>query len=112
MDRLGCGREGNDQAVNGFSVLPAVEGARQHRGRTHARGALSMYWLQDIESARALARLYSESPRPPCDDAAPLIDQPAVDDIASGSNEDASASPHATPAHESYSPRPDPDQGT
>jgi hypothetical protein len=71
-----------------------------------------MYWFQDIESARALARLYSESPRLPCDDAAPLIDQPAVDDIASGSHEDASATPYALPAREPSSLRPDPDQGT
>jgi len=30
-----------------------------------------MYWFQDIESARALARLWSESPHPPGDDGAP-----------------------------------------
>jgi hypothetical protein len=30
-----------------------------------------MYWFQDIESARALARLWSESPHPRYDDAAP-----------------------------------------
>jgi hypothetical protein len=62
-----------------------------------------MYWFQDIESARALARLWSESPHPPCDDgapqlplpvaAAPLIDEPAMDDVAPGSREDASVTP-------------------
>ena len=50
-----------------------------------------MYWFQDIESARALARLWSESPHPPCGDGAPLIDEPAMDDVAPGSHEDASA---------------------
>jgi hypothetical protein len=54
-----------------------------------------MYWFQDIESARALARLFSESPHPPCGDAVPqsnpdqlpqpvaaepLIDESAADD--------------------------------
>jgi hypothetical protein len=58
-----------------------------------------MAWFQDIESARALARLSSESPHPPCDDGAPqgnpdqlpppvaaepLIDQLATDDVAAG----------------------------
>jgi hypothetical protein len=71
-----------------------------------------MYWFQDIESARALARLWSESPQPPRDDAAPLIDELAVDDVTSGSNEDASATPYALPAREPSSLRPDPDQGT
>ena len=67
-----------------------------------------MYWFQDIESARALARLWSESPHPPRDDgapqgnpqrlslpvaAAPLIDEPAMDDVAPGSREDASVTP-------------------
>ena len=67
-----------------------------------------MYWFQDIESARALARLWSESPHPLCDDgvpqsnpdqlplpvaAAPLIDEPAMDDVAPGSPEDASVTP-------------------
>jgi hypothetical protein len=67
-----------------------------------------MYWFQDIESARALARLYSASPHPLCDDgvpqsnpvrlslpvaAAPLIDEPAVDDVAPGSRGDASVTP-------------------
>jgi hypothetical protein len=61
-----------------------------------------MYWFQDIESAQALARLWSESPHPPCDDGAPqgnpdqltppvaaepLIDQPATDDVAAGRTE-------------------------
>jgi hypothetical protein len=51
-----------------------------------------MYWFQDFESARVLARLWSD---PPCDDGAPqgnpdrltppvaaepLIDEPAADD--------------------------------
>jgi hypothetical protein len=58
-----------------------------------------MYWFQDIESARALARLCSDSPHPPRDDdapqgnpdqltppvaAAPLVDEPATDDVAAG----------------------------
>jgi hypothetical protein len=62
-----------------------------------------MYWFQDIESARALARLYSKSPHLPCDDgalplpvaAAQLIDEPAMDDVAPGSREDASVMPCA-----------------
>ena len=67
-----------------------------------------MYWFQDIESARALARLWSESPHPPCSDgvpqgnpdqlpppdaAAPLVDEPAMDDVAPGSHEEASGTP-------------------
>jgi hypothetical protein len=67
-----------------------------------------MYWFLDIESARALARLWSESPHPPRDDGAPqsnpdqlplpvaaalLIDEPAMDDLAPGSHEDASVTP-------------------
>jgi len=62
-----------------------------------------MYWFQDIESARALARLYGKSPHQPCDDGAPqlplpdaagpLIDEPAMDDVAPGSREDASVTP-------------------
>ena len=62
-----------------------------------------MYWFQDIESAGALARLYSKSRHLPCDDvapqlplpidAAPLIDEPAMDDVAPGSREDASVTP-------------------
>ena len=62
-----------------------------------------MYWFQDVESARALARLYSKSPHLPCNDgapqlplpvaAAPLIDEPAIDDVAPGSREDASVTP-------------------
>jgi hypothetical protein len=58
-------------------------------------GVVSMFWFQDLESARALARLCSESPHMPCGDAvpqshpdllplpgpaAPLIDAPDVDD--------------------------------
>ena len=68
-----------------------------------------MYWFQDIESAHALARLYSASPHPPCGDGvpqsnpdqppqpvagAPLIDEPAMDDVAPGSREDASVTPY------------------
>jgi hypothetical protein len=56
---------------------------------------MSMYWFQDIESARALARLWSESPNPPCDDGAlqgnpdqlpppvaaePINDEPTMDE--------------------------------
>jgi hypothetical protein len=53
-----------------------------------------MYWFQDIESARVLARLWSESPRPQCGDgatqdqlplpasAASLSDQLAMNDAA------------------------------
>jgi hypothetical protein len=67
-----------------------------------------MYWFPDIESARALARVYSASPHPQCGDgvpqsnpdrlplsvaAAPLIDDPAMDDDAPGSREDASVTP-------------------
>jgi hypothetical protein len=67
-----------------------------------------MYWFQDIESARALARLYNEPPHPPGGDgvpqsdpdqlslpvaATPLIDQPAMDDVAPGSHEDAPETP-------------------
>jgi hypothetical protein len=70
--------------------------------------AMSMYWFQDIESARALARLYSESPQSRCGDdvpprnpdhlprpvaAAPFIDEHAMDDVAPGSHEDASETP-------------------
>jgi hypothetical protein len=67
-----------------------------------------MYWFQDIESARALARLYSAPPHPLCGDgvpqsnpdrlpppvaATPLIDEPAMDDVAPRSREDASVTP-------------------
>jgi hypothetical protein len=67
-----------------------------------------MYWFPDIESARALARLYSASPHPLCGDgvpprnrdrlplpvaAAPFVDEPAMDDVAPGSREDASRTP-------------------
>ena len=62
-----------------------------------------MYWFPDIESARAL-RLCSDSPHPLCGDgapqsnpdqlplpvaAAPLIDEPAMDDVVPGSRDDA-----------------------
>jgi hypothetical protein len=65
-----------------------------------------MYWFQDIESARALARLFSKSPHPPCGDGVPhinpdqlplpvipepLMDEPAMDDAMPGSHEHASA---------------------
>ncbi len=60
-----------------------------------------MYWFQDIESARAVARLYSKSPHLPCRDgvpqddpdelrppaAEPLIDQPTTNDVAAGRTE-------------------------
>ena len=67
-----------------------------------------MYWFQEIESARALARLWSESPHPPRDDGAPqsnpdqlpllayagaLTPLYALDDVAPGSHEDASVTP-------------------
>src|SRR5260221_11674059 len=81
---------------------------RRSRGRARARGALSMYWFQDIESARALARLYSASPPALCGDgvpqsdadrlplpgtAAPPIDEPAMDDAEPELREDASVTP-------------------
>jgi hypothetical protein len=65
-------------------------------------------WFPDIESARALARVHSASPHPQCGDgvpqsnpdllplsvaAAPLIDEPAMDNVAPGSREDASMTP-------------------
>jgi hypothetical protein len=71
-----------------------------------------MYWLQDFESARALARLWSGSPHPTRDDRArqgdpdeltlpvaadPLIDPPATDDGAAGRNGDALVTPCQAP---------------
>jgi hypothetical protein len=61
-----------------------------------------MYWFQDMESARALGRLYSKPAHLSCGDgvpqgdpdhlpasvsAEPLIDEPSIDDAAPGSDE-------------------------
>jgi hypothetical protein len=54
-----------------------------------------MYWFQDIESARALARLWSASPNPLCEDGVPQSnpDEPAMDDVAGEAHEDATVTP-------------------
>jgi hypothetical protein len=62
VDRLGCGREGHDEAVNGCSVLPAVGGAgstemrlephdeRRHRASA-TLGALTHQSVKEFDDA-------------------------------------------------------------
>jgi hypothetical protein len=63
-----------------------------------------MYWFQDIESARALARLYSESPHPPCGDGVPqnnadqLLQPVAAEPLINGSAANDAWLPAATEA--------------